>query len=699
MVARRLWLILIGCGAAAAQNFAFWQLSDVHIPVQGSPQVLTAASGLREIRLEPQGLTAPAPAFTVVTGDVFEFGPGDGAWERWTDLTRGWPCPIWLLPGNHDNTWWSLRPQLQRLYAGLPTAFEHDGVLFLLLDSAGRQDPRPSFAAEELAWVRARLAGVSHAQPIIVACHHPLNGTEWASPYDYERLIELLQPYNVVLMLVGHGHGHRRMQFGSFDAIMGGSTFDKNAEGWAGGEAGFVVVDLRDGMLRAVYKRHTEPAAMLTLIEKPLAPRPLPPASVVKPAADSTVRSDSMPVEVTFAGAPDAAGTVCLDEGEPLPLSREGERWSAVLPLAGLPPGRHVVRAKLTQVDRTVLASREFELVREGGPRRRWRVELGAGVRAPLVADDASVYVAAQDGTLTRHALDDGTPLWSVKLGGEVLGGLTLAGERLVVGSTDGLLSCFDRAGQPLWRYDAGAPLVAPPTVAGEAVYVGGLDGSMHAAQLADGSRLWSAPVAGYTIESPAVAAGDTIYVGAWDTFIYALDAATGAVRWKQPAAGARAGAARYYSPADAPPVVLGELLLVPDRNYQLGLFDRASGELRATIGQTGAAAPTADGQGAWLRRFGRDGRRLTRLNADGGEAWSVPIDGGSLPVPPREQNGRVLVTSDDGLVSVLSAADGALQWQYRAAPGSYVPGGAVLAGDTVCVAALDGSLTAVTGP
>ncbi len=690
-------LILLLALPAAAQQFSFWQLSDTHIPVPGTGAVIEAAGARGAMRLEPFGIDAPAPEFAIVTGDVFEFGPGAGAWERWRQHVAGWAIPLHLTPGNHDNTWWTLRPRLRELTGTLPYAFEHQGCRFIFLDTAGRQDPRPAVALEELDWLRGYLAGVTPETPLFIAFHHPLGGSEWASAYDYERLIELLQPYHVVLMLVGHHHSHVAGRYGRFDAVIGGSTFDKNVDGWAGGEAGHMVYDLRDGRLRAAYRRHAEERATLALLDKPLA-RPAMPAApaIIEPAADAAADAPVRLVAEDAFGA-GATATVALDEGEPVAAVWRDGRWRAELDLREALPGRHVLRLRVDHDGLPLLASREFEVARAGGPRALWRTRLDGSVRAPLAVLDDTVYAASQPGTVYAIDRASGAVRWTAPAGGEIFGGLAVDAERVYVTATDGGLTALSHDGARVWRYDAGQPIVAPPTLAGGVLYFGTIDGQVHAVR-DDGTLVWARPTADYTIESAACVADGRVYLGAWDTHVYCLDAGSGELLWQATAAGADGGggAARYYSPADAPPVVVAGRLLVADRNYRLTILDAAGGERLGTQPQVGAVGRSADGAAAYLRQYGQDGRRLTRLDGAGATVWSVELPGGSLPVQPVESEGLVAFTSDTGVISLVDAATGALHWQYRSNAGHYLSGGAQVRGGVVYAAGLDGMVVAV---
>ncbi len=137
----------------AVPDFSFVHLSDVHVPyaLDTSRQTI-AALPIGPIPLEPYGITAAAPAFAFVTGDLTEFGGGDGNWEKYLSLWTGLPYRVHHLAGNHDNTWDAIRPRLERLEGGDCYAFEQFGCKFI----APGPPPVHRYRGAELARDRVR---------------------------------------------------------------------------------------------------------------------------------------------------------------------------------------------------------------------------------------------------------------------------------------------------------------------------------------------------------------------------------------------------------------------------------------------------------------------------------------------------------------------------------------------------------------
>ena len=149
-----------------------------------------------------------------------------------------------------------------------------------------------------------------------------------------------------------------------------------------------------------------------------------------------------------------------------------------------------------------------------------------------------------------------------------------------------------------------------------------------------------------------------------------ASNAKDGKLVWKQLGEGARnaKAAKRYFSPADAMPVVAEGKLMIADRGYMLTILNAETGEPISTMRKVAATGLSEDGKFVYLRQT--DGR-LTKIDSSGKEIWSVGAHLGAIPTAPTEKNGVVYVSSGKGTVSAIAAESGKILWQYQASPSS----------------------------
>ena len=171
-----------------------------------------------------------------------------------------------------------------------------------------------------------------------------------------------------------------------------------------------------------------------------------------------------------------------------------------------------------------------------------------------------------------------------------------------------------------------------------------------------------------------------------------------GKLIWQRICEGSRvaSGAKRYYSPADAMPVVADGKLMIADRNMMLTILDANTGEPAGSASKVAATGISEDGKFVYLRKL--DGN-LAKIDSDGKEVWSVSARLGALPAAPTQKNGVVYVCSGKGTVSAIAADSGKILWQYQASPQLFVMCSVACDGVNAYLTAFDGTLTAIKCP
>jgi 3',5'-cyclic AMP phosphodiesterase CpdA len=154
------------------------QLSDTHIRLPGQlaygrvdTSAFLAQAVAAVLRL-PQ-----APAAVVVTGDLTDFGRPD-EYAQLRRLLAPLACPVYLMPGNHDDPA-ELRRAFpehdylrQRAGPRIDYAVDLGGLRLVALDTTVPKAPQGELDAAQIAWLDATLAQAPHT-PTVVALHHP----------------------------------------------------------------------------------------------------------------------------------------------------------------------------------------------------------------------------------------------------------------------------------------------------------------------------------------------------------------------------------------------------------------------------------------------------------------------------------------------------------------------------------------------
>ena len=700
--------VIIATAALAAppvENFTFMQITDIHVsPWPASVKTQPALRGadslawICEQAALPQNikklkLTCDPPAFAIATGDLTEFGVAGHTWKSFTDAFSKLPCPLHVLPGNHDNTWNAMLSIMADRYGGPNYAFDHGGIHFVCLNSATPQEPVPTIDGTTRTWLRKDLGQLAPNTPVILAMHHPYDSTEFAPNIEQDTFGDLLRDYNVALIIYGHGHNVEHKSLDGLELVMGGTTYDARA--------GYMLYAIHDGELTVAYHyfQHGDDQQPFW---KPVFQEQLPTAAAPRLFDIAVEEADAPPI-LTIT----PRGDVQLAELDAFKIELDGkaikaaDRSRIALPTQALKPGWHFVSVRgHTAAGIHDVRTAVFSVIDS----QRWharRLDFGAAMKAgPVLANDELVLAdtGGQVRGFRRNTIDrdDAQPkeIWGYDDGhAAVLGTPVRSNGRLIIAGGSGLLT-IEQDDRVERRDSLGAPSYAPPVVVDGAVYVGDNAGHMHAIGL-DNDRRWDWEAADFAIEAPACVHNGLVIFGAWDGYLYACKQDTGELVWKSLGPKASDGkAARYYAPADCGPIAIGDSIFVCDRGYLLGRYDMA-GKLQKVIAEK-VAAIALDSTGKNFIARGIDDH-VRKFDASGNVIWDTEVAAGRFPVPPTCVGDTIYICSNTGLLSALAASDGKLRWQFQCTPGSYVLAPVTVAPDGTCyVASMDGHLTVV---
>ena len=193
---------------------------------------------------------------------------------------------------------------------------------------------------------------------------------------------------------------------------------------------------------------------------------------------------------------------------------------------------------------------------------------------------------------------------------------------------------------------------LSSPLVVDGKVIVGSGDGHVYAVDAATGRLAWKFRTGDVVHASPAYADG-LVVIGSWDGKLYALDVATGAQRWS------------FQAGVDP--------LIHNQQGFQ-------------------SSAAIVDGS---VYVGCRDGHLYALDLRTGAPKWNVDTEGSWVNASPAVSRGRVyFATSDTARYLVVDAATGRPA-QPAASTRAYVFGSPTVAGDTVLLGVLNGTLEA----
>lgn len=203
----------------------------------------------------------------------------------------------------------------------------------------------------------------------------------------------------------------------------------------------------------------------------------------------------------------------------------------------------------------------------------RWVARLPDLVSAAPLVIGETVVIAVEDKTLRALRISDGATVWKTSTAALVLASPALVGDAVVVGDTTGtLLAVSADDGRRLWLETLEGALAGGPVAYRDVVLAADDGGTLYAYDSRSGRVDWTVRSEGATISTPAVARDTVVAVAESPSRVEAFDAADGTRRWSTP----------YPGTVDAPPLVLGERVVLLTRGGRLLTYALADGRALA---------------------------------------------------------------------------------------------------------------------
>ncbi len=667
----------------AQQKTSFIQITDTHI--SSNPVTHRA---LEQVLLSIKQLN-DKPAFVINTGDLTDFG-SEIEFQHYKTIIDKSGLNFYHALGNHDVRWCNIGKKGFIKWLGpLYHSFCHKGIQFFILDSGLLLEQYGHFSKAQLNWLREELNKIGTEKPIILAAHHPLFLEKNYVDNEFE-LLKLLDGYNVVLFICGHGHQFRHWQTNGIHFLM--------TKAVKSGASGYRLFET-DGDSVWIYTRDlNEQAATLDFSCALNRVRKTPAFTIDEPKSNS-IFNKNLPI------------TIRSQEISQIDVSLDGINWCTLelnhgqfkgdLDIEHFSAGNHFLKLKFSckecqpwrhqipiQIERN-----EAKLV------SKFQTD-DAILASPVIADDM-LWFGSLDGNL--YALDAETMdlKWLFHTDGPIVTTPLLREDSILVTSGDGFCYALNKKdGKEIWKTKAGEAIFSSPIYADGAIIFGSSDSSLYALRSRDGKLLWTYKTDGY-IKARPIMFDDKVYIGSWDRYFYCVSKQNGALIWKQ-----KISDNRYFPAATSNPTVFDNKVIVASHDHVVHAFRASDGKLfwqhqTNDKHKPGYSSPNCADNKIY---FGSLTGHLFALGAQSGEeTWTVALPDSFNPDPifdssPAIINSDMIVGSIGGTVFCVDKDAGRLKWSVKLSD-DYLFSSPAIWKNHVYIGSCDGSLYKVSMP
>ena len=599
----RRWFILLAALLAVVSALAqetpvkFAYLSDIHI-CEGTPRIENLRRCIADINSQPD------IQFTLFGGDITEFG-ADHEIAMTKAMIDSLDHPYWIVAGNHDAKWSeSGCNTFARVYGYEQFEFEAGGIKFLGCNSGPNMRMAPALLPHEsLVWLDSIMTATPKEQPVIFVNHYPQD----TSILNYFQVMNTLKKGNIQLLIGGHWHQNRVLNYEGVPGILGRSP-DR------GKEVGYNIIDIADGVF-SIHER--------ILVDKE--------GNVITPLDRAPWYTQQLTGTPQY--EPDRAA------GRDNPY--------------GLPLDYPFVKFDV---------NRAFPQVAE-----IWRSQDEGDIGCGAVKAGDLVLYANEAGVVKALDAATGREVWRFATEGKVFSTPVVWKKRVVVGSTDGYIYCLSlRDGRLRWRYRCDKSVLASPVIYKGIAYVGSSDHVFRALKVRSGRLVWARDgIAGF-VECKPYVDQDQVVFGDWTNTLYSLDPRTGAVQWTWKTKGSR-----MFSPAAVYPVKShGKIFLVTPERKTYALDAKTGQQLWVSAGGRESIALSPDGETVYVKTMFDSVQAYATDSDTAVKRWEVQPGFGyeiaPTPCACSADGALLFVPTDKGNLFCLNAADGSPVWKHK---------------------------------
>ena len=294
----------------------------------------------------------------------------------------------------------------------------------------------------------------------------------------------------------------------------------------------------------------------------------------------------------------------------------------------------------------------------------------------PAIEDD-NVYAASASGEVVRLDAITGKQVWRVNAGTQLSAGVGLGANLVLVGTSQGYVIAFDRAGKLLWKAKVSSEVLSSPKESNGIVVVRAGDSRLFGLNAADGSRTWtlerSTPALALRSSAGIVIDQGVIYAGFAGGKLIAVRAEDGGVLWEATVAQPK-GTTEIERIADITslPVVEGPLVYAAAYQGRVVAIDRTNGRIMwnrdissyTGLGSESARVYVSQANGSVYALDYSSGKTFWKQDDLLNRQLSAPLSLGD----------KIVVGDVEGYIHILSREDGSFIGRIRIGDSPVMP-------------------------
>jgi outer membrane protein assembly factor BamB len=344
--------------------------------------------------------------------------------------------------------------------------------------------------------------------------------------------------------------------------------------------------------------------------------------------------------------------------------------------------------AELLAINTTLKVERVWD-TSVGG---EYKLRLGLN---PAVVDGV-VYLASPKGEVEARQLDGGKELWRQKVKLPLAGGPGVGNGLVVIGAANGQVVALDaKSGAQRWRAFVAGEVLAAPAVGNDVVVVRTVDGKLHCLEIKDGVQRWVAdqqlPRLTLRGNAPPLISGDLAIAGFDNGRLVAVSLSNGSTVWDTAIGQARGSSElQRLVDIDSSVAIDGDDLFVVSFQGRVARVARDSGQIIWAKDMSSYRGLALSAEAVFISAANGEVVKLDR--SSGGELWRQSTLLRRQLSAPVLSNGHLVVADLEGVVHWINASDGRVV--ARTSVGKRVSGAPLAVNGLVLVSNDDGALS-----